>query len=120
MSVDAGTAEWLKEGALYASIEDALAAAAWGADAVETKIVSPIALAADAQTEAARQLAFLKGPLALETHDVAGLRSDLLAKAVTIVGAQLGYDAGLTVFVIGVEEREGVERTKLTVLRRLA
>lgn len=120
MSVDAGIVEWLKDGALHAEATDAAAAGAWGATALETRIMSPIALAADAAAEAARQRTFLAGPLAIETHDVPGLRIDLLGRPVTIIADRLGYDAGLTVFVIGVDEREGIERTILTVLRRLA
>lgn len=120
MSVDAGLAAWLKEGMLYASATDAGIATAWGTEAVETTMISPLALLGAAAAEAARQQAFFEGPLAVEVHDVAGLRSDLLGKPVTIVCDRLGYAAGLTVFVIGYEEQAKVDRTNLTVLRRLA
>lgn len=120
MPVDAAIVEWLKQGALFASATDAGVGAAWGADASETEIVSPLALEADAAAEATRQQAFLEGPLVVEVHDVPGLRSDLFGRPVTIVANRLGYDAGVVVFVIGVEEQERVERTRLTVLRRLA
>jgi uncharacterized membrane-anchored protein len=118
-SVDPGTVQWLREGALYATATSAPAAAAWGADAIETEIMSPLASATDAAAEAASQLAFLGGPLAIDTHDVPGLRADLIARPVTIVSDHLGYEAGLTVFVVGVQEKADVERTILTVLRRL-
>lgn len=119
MSVDAGTVDWLKKGALFASATDSGIASAWGVDAIETEVISPLALSGAAATEAGRQQDFLEGPLAVEVHDVPGLRSDLFGRPVTLTSAHLGYDAGLTVFVIGVEEQEAVSRTKLTVLRRL-
>lgn len=118
MSVDAGTAVWLKEGALYALSTDSGIASAW-ADSLETEIVSPLAVAADAATEAARQQAFLEGPLAIETHNVPGLKSSLVGSPITLTGTHLGYDAGLVVFVIRAVEIEGINRTELTVLRRL-
>jgi hypothetical protein len=116
--VDGATVEWLKEGRLIAPYTDSGIASAWP-DAFETEIMSPLALASDALVEAARQQGFLKGPLAEESADVPGLRSDLLGKCVTISSSNLGYAPGLDVFVIGVEEQELIERTKLTVLRRL-
>ncbi|HYI39984.1 MAG TPA: hypothetical protein VE053_06670 [Allosphingosinicella sp.] len=117
--VDAGTVAWLKGGVLFASSTDTGIATAWGVDASETEIVSCLALSSAAATEAARQQDFLEGPLAVERHNVKGLRSDLIGRPVTITVAQLGYDAGLTVFVIGAEEAADVERTYLTVLRKL-
>ena len=119
MALDGATVEWLKEGALFASATDSGIASAWGADALETSIMSPLALAADAATEAASQQAFLEGPVAVEVHDVPGKRIDLLGRPVTLTVARLGYDAGVAVFVIGAEEMQQVERTRLTVLRRL-
>jgi hypothetical protein len=119
MTVDAGQVAWLKRGALFAQSTDAGQDAKWGAEAIETEIVSALAFAGDALVEAARQIGFLAGPLAIETHDVPGLRSDLYGRAVTVQADRLGYEAGLTIFVIGVEEHERVERTTLTVVRRL-
>lgn len=119
MTVDAGIVGWLKNGAEYASSTDGAFATAWDVEAVETEIVSPLALAADAATEAALQQAFLEGPLAVEKHDVTGLRSDLVGQCITITISALGYDAGLAVFVIAAEESASVKRTTLTVLRKL-
>jgi len=119
MTIDAGIVAYLKEGVLYAEVTDAGLAALWGELARETTIVSTLALSAGAAAEVARQQAFLAGPLAIETHDVPGLRIDLLGRPVTIVADRLGYSAGLVVFVIGVEEQDQVARTTLTVLRRL-
>lgn len=120
MSVDAGVGAWLRAGALYAEASDSSVATKWGDTAVETTIMTPYALEAAAEAEGARHLDILKHPLVTETHNVPGLRSDLLGKAVTMFADQLGYDDGLDVFVIGVEEQSNVERTILTVLRRLA
>ena len=119
MGIDAATSEWLKKGALFETGADAAIAAAWGATAVEAEMVSALATQAGATAEAARQIAFWKGPLAVEVHDVPGLRSDLLFKVITVTINQLGYNAGLNVFVIFYEEQELVRRTRLTVLRPL-
>lgn len=116
---DAQIVDWLKSGALFEAATDAGVAAAFGADALETEIVSPLALAAAASTEAARQQAFMEGPLAEELHDVPGQRIDLLGRPVTIISDRLGYEAGLTVFVIGADEASRPGRTLLNVLRRL-
>lgn len=119
MPVDAAQVQWLKDGAKFEVSTDAGIVAAWGADASETEIVSPLALVADATPEAARQEAFLKGPLVVDRHIVPGLKAHLTGRPVTLTIARLGYDAGLDVFVLGAEEQDGVELTTLTVLRRL-
>lgn len=118
-AVDASLAEWLKAAALYAPATDAGVAAAWGVRAIETEIVSPFAERADAEAEAARQLAFLSGPLVLDRHVVDGQRRDLLGRTVAIDGDDLDYPAGVLAFVIRVEELDG-NLTALDVLRRLA
>src|SRR3954469_9006903 len=110
MAVDAGIVAWLKQGILWAAATDATLAANWGVDALETELVSCLALAAGAAAEQARQAAFLGGPLAIETADVKGLRSDLVGKPLTITCDRLGYDAGLTVFVIAAQEQDEIER----------
>jgi hypothetical protein len=131
MSVDQGFARWLREGILFASVSDAPTAATWGALARETEIRSPLALAAGAEAEAARQLAFLKGPLVEDELVVDGLRgAELLGRAWTVTmhppeGAapaatrQLGYEVGVSVFVIAYQEQEDADLTTLFVLRTL-
>lgn len=119
MNVDPGFAQWLKDGVLFASADDAQVAAIWAAVARVTEVTSPLALKADADAEAARQAAFLGGPLAIDDHLVDGQRADLLGKAVTITSARLGYGAGASVFVIVVAEADDQNLTTLTVLRKL-
>ncbi|HEX8224463.1 MAG TPA: hypothetical protein VF605_11665 [Allosphingosinicella sp.] len=119
MTVDLEFARWLKEGVKFASADDAGVAAKFGALGRSTEIQSPLALLAGATAEAARQVAFLAGPLVVDTHLVDGLRADLLGQPVTIQADRLGYDAGVVVFVIGVEELAAVDQTTLTVLRKL-
>jgi hypothetical protein len=94
--------------------------AIWDALARSTDITSPLALKADAEAEAARQVAFLGGPLAIDEVLVPGSRADLWCKPVTIRIDRLGYEDGRTVFVFGVAESDDVDTTTLTVLRRLA
>jgi hypothetical protein len=118
-AVDPEFARWLKEGAVYAAADDAAIAAIFGALARVTEVMSPLALAAGADAEAARQLAFLAGPLVLEVVVVKGLRIDLIGCPVTLTGDRLGYEASPSVFVLGVEEHDAVELTTLVVLRKL-
>jgi hypothetical protein len=120
MAVDAETIVWLKEGVLWSPTTDAGVASAFGNDALETDIVSCLALASDAAVESARQQGFLEGPLAVEVlTGIKGQRADLIGRPVTITCDRLGYNSGLTVFVIDVQEQEGTDRTTLKVLRRL-
>jgi hypothetical protein len=117
--VDSALVTWLKDGALYASATDASVATKWGDTAIESTIMSAYALGSAATAEAVRQQDFLEGPTVIESHNVPGLRSDLMGRPVTIVAEQLGYAGGIVVFVIGTEEQANVERTVLTVLRKL-
>lgn len=119
MSVDPSFAQWLKSASLTATASDAGVLAAWGDIAATSEIMTPLAELADAQDEAARQLAFLGGPLAIDRLQVDGLRADLIGLPLDLTADRAGYEGGLRVFVIGVEEMEGVARTNLTVLRRL-
>lgn len=119
MTVDAGFARWLREGVLFAPANDAAIALRWGESARASEVRSGLATQAGAQAEAARQLAFLKEPIAVDEHLVPGSRADLLGRAVTISGDRLGYEAGADVFVIEVEELDTTAQTKLIVLRRL-
>lgn len=120
MNVDPGIARWLKEGVIFASAEDAAIVASWAGLARSSDTFSPFATKAGAEAEAARQLAFLKGPLVLDEHLVAGSRFDLIGCPVTITGDWLGYAAGAVVFVVGAAEVEDVDETRLTVVRRLS
>lgn len=120
-AVDPGYAGWLKAAALYTSAFDSAVVSAFGVLAVEQEIVSPLALLADADDEVARQLAFVGGaPMVVDRLSVPGLRADLHGQCVTLVADRGAYGgAGLPCFVIGVDESETVERTDLTVLRKL-
>ena len=119
MPVDPLFAEWLQAPALYERATDATATTRWGELARDVTLQSGLALKADAATEAARHLAYLAQPLAEEVHVIAGAHRDKLGSVVTITGTDLGYDAGLAVFVIGAAEDSNTGLTTLTVLRRL-
>ena len=119
-AVDPGYAEWLKAAALYSVAADSGVTSAFGALAVEQEIISPLALKTGADAENARQIAFLAGPLVADRLSVPGLRADLLGQCITLKSDRSGYTgAGKTCFVIGVDESDTVERTTLTVLRKL-
>ena len=111
-------ADYLKNPALFTAANSP-SGVAWGSRAIESEIISPYRDKADADAEAVRQAAFLKGPLVEEVVTVKGARRDLNLRAVTIRGDQLGYGAGQPAFVIGFAERND-GHTDLTVVRSLA
>ena len=117
-SVDSGYALWLRSPALYANAA-AVLPAGLQASAIDSEIISPLATKAAAEAEAARQIAVLGGVLVEDRHVVAGARRDLIGKCITLQGDQLGYDAGVAVFVIDADEQED-NLTALHVLRRLS
>jgi hypothetical protein len=116
--VSSTLAEWLRSAELVELVESAPILAAWGDLATDSEASSPLALRADAAAEAARQLAFLGLPLAVETVDVVGERSALVGEAVRIEADVPEYAVAVPVFVIGADEREGGVTT-LTVLRKV-
>jgi hypothetical protein len=119
-AVDPGFAKWLRAEALFAESTDATIVTNWASRAVVTEIITAIALSAGASTEAARQEALLGGPLVTDELSVKGLRSDLIGQCVTIASDRFDYGgAGKACFVIGVAESSDVERSTLTILRRL-
>lgn len=118
-TVDGGYGAWLKADARTAGATVFGAQAIWGDDALDSRVVSPLAFQADAQAEATAQAQFLAGPLARDRIVVPGLRCDLIGRLVTIFGDRLGYESGADVFVIGAAESDSVQVTTLTVLKRL-
>jgi hypothetical protein len=119
MSVDGDFAAWLQSEEMTTVAADAAAAAKWGSLAIDTRISSPIAFAADAAIEADRQLDFRPGPLAVEVLRIPGLHLELIGEVVTLRADKGGYSAGIDVFVLGADEIDGDGGTKLTVLRRM-
>jgi hypothetical protein len=112
-------ADYLRNVALFTAAASP-SGVAWNERAIESEIISPLKLKADADAEATRQAAFLAGPLVEDVVLVTGARRDLMLKPVTLTGDQLGLDAvgGVPAFVIGFQELEG--ETSLTVVRSLA
>lgn len=120
MSVDAEFASWLGSACLNAIASSSSLEAAWGKLAAVGESVSALAYKADADAEAARQLDLFGTPMVVEILQVNGLRVDLVCKPVTLKASRAGYVNGATVFVLGAKEVDKVERTNLTVLRKLA
>lgn len=120
MSVDAEFAAWLSQQSMNVIATSEAIAAAWGKLAGVRENLSALANKADAEQEAQRQLNLFGMPMAVEILQVAGLRIDLVCKAVRLVAPRVGYATGADVFVLGAKEMDRVERTDLTVLRRLA
>lgn len=112
-------AQWLMSECLYSVQTNAALASRWGDTALTTERVTTIANQNDAITEATRQLAFLGGPLVSDEHLLKGEFGDYIGRVITITGTDLGYDAGLDVFVIGAQDDPGAGTSRVTVLRRL-
>lgn len=119
MSVDAEFASWLGSPCMNAVASSSALDAAWGKLAATAELVSALANKADADTEAARQLNLFGAPMVVEVLQVPGLRVDLICKPVRLTAARSGYLDGVNVFVLGAKEVDNVERTNLTVLRKL-
>lgn len=121
MAVDPLYAQWLQAAADYAVRTDATTAARWGATALTPERVSPLATKADAEAQADRELAFWShGPFATELHQVGGTDwAASIGRVVTLTINQLGYDAGLDVWVLEIDADRATGLTELTVLRPL-
>ncbi|WP_425230196.1 hypothetical protein [Sphingomonas sp.] len=117
-AVDPQFAQWLQGAADYTVRSNATMAARWGATAKTTERITAIALKTDADAEADRQLAFFaRGPFAVDEHQLIGTDwGPSLGRVVTLTAAGLGYDAGLDVFVTGVDVDRATGLTTLTVL----
>jgi hypothetical protein len=111
-----GTVQFLKSPALFTKAT-AASAGTWTDRAVDSEIISPLALKAAADTEAARQIAFLEGPLVEDAILVPGKRKDLFGKVITAAGDPLDYSAGVIAFVIGFQESDST--TLLSIIRKL-
>lgn len=118
-AVDPLFAQWLMSPGYWQVSTDALLAARWGDRAQQTERMTTIATKAEAQAEAARQLAFLGGPLAIEEHLLVGEWSERLGQVITITIPQLGYDGGLDVFLLSAEDDRVAGTSRVTVIRRL-
>lgn len=120
-AVDPLYAQWLMAEALWQVSTDDTLATRWGATAQTTERVTTIATKADAEAEAARQIAFLGGggPLVIEEHEVVGAWRQYLGQVINLTIDRLGYDAGLNVFLIGAQDNGANGTSTLTVIRRL-
>lgn len=115
-------ADWLQSASLLTSAEDAPTIAAFGEEAVEGSVTTPYVNKADADAEAARQIAFLKVPHVEETVEVFDDvdPAQLRGRCWTITAAAPGYTGGALCFVLGGDRDEATGTVNLYVLRRLA
>lgn len=120
-AVDPLFAQWLTGEAYWQVSVDDVLVARWGDRAQTTKRLTTIANRADAAAEAARQIAFLGGGgvLVTEQHSLLGEWAAYIGQVITITIDRLGYDAGIPVFVIGVEDELRTGTSTVTVIRRL-
>lgn len=121
MAVDPLFAQWLQAEADWALRSSATQQARWGGSARTLETRTGIATRAAAEVEGDRQLAFWsRGPFAIDVHQVAGTDwSEEIGRVIQLTIGQLGYDAGVDVFLIGIEPDRATGTTALTVLRPL-
>lgn len=112
-------AQWLQAEGLWSVVEEPTLRERWGDTALTSERMTTIALKPDAEAEAARQLGFMGGPVVTEEHALRGEWAAYLGQVITITIDQLGYDAGIEVFVLNVEDDRSTGVSRVTVLRRL-
>lgn len=112
-------AQWLMSENLWAVQSSPAITGKWGDTAATTERATTLADRPSAETEANRQLAFLGGPLVTDSHELKGQFAEYLGQVITIFASQLGYEEGLDVFVIGVQDDRATGLSQVTVLRRL-
>lgn len=117
--VDPVFAQWLQSAGLWHVQANSELAARWGDAALTTERMTTIASKADAEAEAVRQLSFLGPPAVIDEHLLAGEWAAYLGQVITLTGDQLGYELGVEVFVIGVEDDRAVGTSRVSVIRRL-
>lgn len=117
-TVDPLVAQWLQAKCDHAVRTLAAASARWGSSAVTSERVTGIATRTAAEAEADRQLAFFaRGPFAIDVHQLVGTDwAAELGRVIRISTDQLGYDAGVDVFVLGAEVDRGTGLSTVTVL----
>lgn len=118
-SVDPVFAQWLMADCLWSMATDVAVAGRWGDSGLTKERQTTIATRADAEAEAARQLAFMAGPLVIDNHLLLGRWEPYRGQVITITCNRLGYDAGVDVFVLGAEDVMASGTSRVTVLRRL-
>lgn len=118
-AVDPVFAQWLQDDGLWHVEADATLAARWGARARTSERMTTIAIKADAQAEAVRQIAFMGGPLVIDEHLLPGQWAAFIGQVITVTTAKLGYQAGVDVFVIAVQDERSTGLSRVTVIRRL-
>lgn len=122
MALDPAYADWLQAPERRVAVEDGTLSVRWGTRARTDEASSPFVVESDAQAEAARQIAFLGGPVCEEeilvpaSLNVAALRGRCVN--VTIAG-DADYASGPLVFVLGGDVDHATGTTALAVLRRL-
>jgi hypothetical protein len=84
MPASTARAEYLKAAERFAVAENATMAARWGEEAFDSQQSSPLALEADAATEATRQLAQLAQVRARDVAVIAGQWQDLEGRTVRL------------------------------------
>lgn len=118
-SVDPLFAQWLMADGLWDVTDDAALKARWGDKALTTSRMTTIATKADADAEAARQLAFLGPVAAIDVHLLKGSWRQYRGQVITLTNDRLGYQAGVDVFVLGADDELAKGLSRVTVLRRL-
>mgnify|MGYP001446641322 CR=1 FL=1 len=118
-SVDPLIAQWLQSPGLSAVEKDIAVEERWNDSALVTERSTTLALKEDAEVESARVIAFRGQPMVEDVAELKGEFVSAIGQVITIEGSDLGYDAGIDVFVIGAIDNRAAGTSRVTVLRRL-
>lgn len=114
MTATTARSEFLKTEERFAIAQSAALSARWGEDALDSSQSSPLAELADAQAEAARQLAQLSTVRARDVVMVEGLHPELEGRTVRIwYGGQFGMGQEADLLVIRAKLYRNTGQTEL-------
>lgn len=118
-AVDPLFAQWLQADGRWLVAEDAALRAAWAETGLTTQRMTTLATKAEAEAEAARQLAFLGPVAAIDEHLLTGEWRDRRGQTITLTIDRLGYEFGPAVLVLGAQDDLASGTSRVTVLKRL-
>jgi hypothetical protein len=114
---DVTFAEYLKADGYSELASDLLVQGKYGEDAISSAALTPLRVRIDAAAEAARQLALLAAPLAVDQHLIAGLWPNIKGRTIRLTGSTLGYDTPRLCLVTGVRLVTDKNQTVVDVVR---
>ncbi|QPL39394.1 hypothetical protein IT881_15245 [Erythrobacter sp. A30-3] len=118
-TVDPLVAQWLQSDGLWTISDDAALGDRWGETALTIERPTTIATKADAAAEGARVISFRGMPTVEDVAELPGTFVHSIGTVITVEHPDLGYEAGIDVFVINAEDDRATGVSLVTFLRRL-